>query len=224
MEGSAAAASAAATGHRHCKLPRLLGSYGGGASGASGGGGGGSDSKPDNVAQQQQQQQHAARQDEDDPEHDIIYVTSSSSSSDDEEQLDSTAHPRAEIQVVMQSMEPVDQRPSDSHLQQDREIFVLAVGTMASVPQGEYTCCPIAMEEFDKASVDYFPEDVCFVEGKPEYCVGRLPCGHRFHALSILYHLVVNGMTCPVCRCVCLCLSVLYKCGRKIKLLGMSNP
>lgn len=84
----------------------------------------------------------------------------------------------------------------------EQVVMVLKVGTMASIPKGEYTRCPIAMEDFDKACVEHMPADLCFLEGKPQYCVGRLPCGHRFHAVSIIYHACVNGMQCPVCRCV----------------------
>lgn len=78
--------------------------------------------------------------------------------------------------------------------------IMLKVGTMQTLAPGDYKTCPIAMEDFDKATVDSLKEDACFVEGRPEFCVGKLPCGHRFHAVSILYHMVINGMSCPVCR------------------------
>jgi hypothetical protein len=61
--------------------------------------------------------------------------------------------------------------------------------------------CPIAMEEFDKVDVpEYLPPGSCFVRDTPEYCVGKLPCGHLFHPVALICHMVVNGMTCPICR------------------------
>ena len=51
--------------------------------------------------------------------------------------------------------------------------------------------------------------DNCFVEDVPEYCVWRLPCGHHFHPVAVLCHMVVNGMNCPVCRWVRQCLPFL---------------
>ncbi len=62
--------------------------------------------------------------------------------------------------------------------------------------------CPIAMEDFDKAIVDFLPADSAFVQGQPELCICTLPCRHSFHALSILCHMALSGMRCPVCRCV----------------------
>lgn len=64
--------------------------------------------------------------------------------------------------------------------------------------------CPIAMEAFDKARVDFLPEDACFIKDRPELCIAELPCGHIFHALSILCHMAISGMRCPICRCVSL--------------------
>ena len=80
--------------------------------------------------------------------------------------------------------------------------MILRVGTMQSLVPGEYTSCPFSMEEFDKDSLEYLPPGSCFVQNDPSYCIGRLSCGHHFHAVSILYHMAINGMNCPLCRCV----------------------
>ena len=69
---------------------------------------------------------------------------------------------------------------------------------MDALGQHEDRTCPIAMDDFDKARVDFLPEDACFIEGRPEFCVATLPCGHRFHSLSILCHVVLSCMRCPV--------------------------
>ncbi len=90
------------------------------------------------------------------------------------------------------------------------------VTTLAGLAPGEYTSCPIAMEEFDKVQVsELLPLASgmgscssccnCFVLDRPEYCVGRLPCGHHFHPVAVLCHMVVNGMKCPVCRWGSIC-------------------
>ena len=78
--------------------------------------------------------------------------------------------------------------------------LTMKVDTMDVLKPGDYRCCPIAMEDFDEAYVENLHQGACFVQGKPQFCVATLQCGHRFHALSILYHMVVNGMSCPVCR------------------------
>ena len=78
--------------------------------------------------------------------------------------------------------------------------MVLTLHKIDSIPEGSNRMCPIAMDDFDKARVDFLPEDASFIEGQPEFCVGFLPCGHSFNALSILCHMTLSGMRCPVCR------------------------
>jgi hypothetical protein len=83
--------------------------------------------------------------------------------------------------------------------------IIMQLCSMASLGRDEDTSCPISMEEFDKAfvpSICNWPEECSFVEGRPDICIGVLPCGHKFHAVSLIYHMATNGMRCPVCRCV----------------------
>lgn len=83
--------------------------------------------------------------------------------------------------------------------------MVMKLHGMSSLLPGDDTSCPISMEEFDKAFVPAIcngPDECPFVEGVPELCIGKLPCGHRFHAVSLIYHMATNGMKCPVCRYV----------------------
>jgi hypothetical protein len=68
--------------------------------------------------------------------------------------------------------------------------------------------CPIALQAFDKATVDFLPEDSSFIEGRPDLCIASLPCGHHFHALSLLCNMALASMRCPICRCVCVCATV----------------
>ena len=79
-------------------------------------------------------------------------------------------------------------------------VLIMELSTMASLPDDVHRVCPITLEEFDRASVDFLPEDACFLKGRKDLCVGKLPCGHRFHALSILSHMVLTSMKCPICR------------------------
>ncbi len=109
----------------------------------------------------------------------------------------STTNKQPEINHILIPQVDLHEGSTD---EKDRQELVMKVGTMDVLSPGDYTSCPIAMDEFNKASVENLHEGACFVEGKPEFCVATLPCGHRFHALSILYHMVINGMKCPVCR------------------------
>jgi hypothetical protein len=114
--------------------------------------------------------------------------------------------------------------------ERDSESFPLILSGMDSLRPEEQRTCPIVLEEFDKvgdvflcavrppvsvlagginphvddvfqqATVDFLPEGSCFVEGKPELCIGTLPCGHRFHALALVCHMAFCSMTCPICR------------------------
>lgn len=67
----------------------------------------------------------------------------------------------------------------------------------------EESICPIQMEDFDKARLEFMDpsgDHSCFVQGRPELCVGTLPCGHRFCPSAVVYHMCISGMQCPVCR------------------------
>jgi len=75
--------------------------------------------------------------------------------------------------------------------------------------------CPIAMEAFDKATVDFLPDDACFIEGRADLCIALLPCGHHFHALSLLCNMALASMRCPICRySVCVCV---YACDQNVQ-------
>jgi hypothetical protein len=80
--------------------------------------------------------------------------------------------------------------------------IILKVSSMGILGPDDSNTCPISMEVFDKARVEFLPEDTCLFEGRPELCVGMLPCGHMFHSISIIFHMALSGMRCPVCRCV----------------------
>lgn len=61
--------------------------------------------------------------------------------------------------------------------------------------------CPICVEDFDKAQLEFLPPNTSFVEDRPELCVATLEeCGHSFFPLAILFHMLVSGMQCPMCR------------------------
>lgn len=59
--------------------------------------------------------------------------------------------------------------------------------------------CPITMERFKDSEVDFLP-GARVVRSKPELCVARLPCGHCAGAVPLMYHMLVSGMSCPLCR------------------------
>lgn len=59
--------------------------------------------------------------------------------------------------------------------------------------------CPITMESFDKADVEFLP-GARMIPEIPELCVGILPCGHCFGVVPLTYHMLRTGMQCPCCR------------------------
>ena len=97
------------------------------------------------------------------------------------------------------------QLQEDAHCAGSTKKMVMRLCTMESLSPEDERCCPISMDEFDKASVPSLKDmsTECLISGRPDLCIGKLPCGHRFHAVSIIYHMAMNGMKCPVCRCVC---------------------
>lgn len=66
-----------------------------------------------------------------------------------------------------------------------------------SKPQPGEECC-IAMEPIESYRLEWLPADA--VQGQPELTKATLPCGHGFHALSLLYFMAKCEMTCPCCR------------------------
>lgn len=79
--------------------------------------------------------------------------------------------------------------------------MVMLLSDTGVLGKEEDRICPIQMEEFEKACLDFMPPDkTCFLEGRPDLCVGTLQCGHRFCPSAIVYHMCISGMQCPVCR------------------------
>jgi hypothetical protein len=76
-----------------------------------------------------------------------------------------------------------------------------ALALELSVPQPGEECC-IAMDAMDTHRVDWLGEEgeQAVVAGQPHLSKATLPCGHGFHALTLLYHFAKNEMTCPCCR------------------------
>ena len=81
--------------------------------------------------------------------------------------------------------------------------IMLKLSNMQSLKEeNKDTICPILLEPFDEGRVEFLPEDACVVKARPDLCVGTLPCGHQFHALSIIAHMALSSMRCPICRYV----------------------
>lgn len=60
--------------------------------------------------------------------------------------------------------------------------------------------CPITLEPMAGYTLPFLEAGACVWEGQPELTKARLPCGHSFNALALLYHFAKNAMTCPCCR------------------------
>ena len=60
--------------------------------------------------------------------------------------------------------------------------------------------CSIAMESIATYRLAFLPPKACLIKNHPQLTKGRLPCGHSFSALALMYHFAKNSMTCPCCR------------------------
>jgi hypothetical protein len=67
------------------------------------------------------------------------------------------------------------------------------------LPPGDEGVCPITMEKYEVADVDFLP-GARIDPNHPEACAGMLPCGHVFGAVAILHHMASTTMQCPMCR------------------------
>lgn len=55
------------------------------------------------------------------------------------------------------------------------------------------------MDPHDRSEVDFLP-GVSFIKNRKELCAAKLPCGHLVSIMPLVYHMIVTGMTCPMCR------------------------
>lgn len=75
---------------------------------------------------------------------------------------------------------------------------VLLQGVDALGPNEE-NCCPITLDKFENSEVDFLPGE-CIIKKHPNLCIGVLPCGHKCSAVPLLFHMLVSGVKCPMCR------------------------
>lgn len=116
-------------------------------------------------------------------------------------QTENSGNTESEVVVVFTPHQILDDEgPSSSMQMHDPLSMTVTISSMNDLPESCNKVCPIAMEDFDKARIDFLPEDACFLENRPDMCVATLPCGHRFNALSVMCHMVLTSMRCPVCR------------------------
>lgn len=59
--------------------------------------------------------------------------------------------------------------------------------------------CPLTLDAIKSSKLDFLP-DAPFSTIRPQHSKLTLPCGHSFHALSLIYAFCKNGMRCPCCR------------------------
>ena len=70
--------------------------------------------------------------------------------------------------------------------------------TLTCPDEGEE--CPITMEPMKDDSLAFLPSGTTMHESYPKFTKATLECNHSFGALTLLYHMAINGMTCPCCR------------------------
>jgi hypothetical protein len=66
----------------------------------------------------------------------------------------------------------------------------------------EGTECSIALDKFDDVRLDC-TGDAIFSDKIPKYCIGLMKCGHMFSILSLVNHMAMCNMMCPMCRDGC---------------------
>lgn len=67
-----------------------------------------------------------------------------------------------------------------------------------SIPAEEDEC-PLTLDTIKASKLEFLP-DTPFCQERPQHSKLTLPCGHAFHALSLLYSWCKSGMRCPCCR------------------------
>ena len=67
-----------------------------------------------------------------------------------------------------------------------------------SIPSADDEC-PLTLEPISQSKLDFLP-DAPFISDRPLHSKLTLPCGHSFHALTLIYSWCKNGMSCPFCR------------------------
>ena len=61
--------------------------------------------------------------------------------------------------------------------------------------------CDIMMTPIHDVCMDFLPGDTCMFPAYPVVNKAVIRgCGHKFHALSLVYHFMRNTMACPKCR------------------------
>lgn len=60
--------------------------------------------------------------------------------------------------------------------------------------------CVITQESFEDVSAPASEDCPSFYEHLPNFCIGRLPCGHHFSLTGIARSFALSDMRCPVCR------------------------
>ena len=73
-------------------------------------------------------------------------------------------------------------------------VITVRLLSIADLPPGTDNICPISMEPFNIVTPDCFSQTTVFDPSHPDLCVAMLPCGHKFSALSLLYHMSVSDM------------------------------
>lgn len=61
------------------------------------------------------------------------------------------------------------------------------------------TECPITLEPFNRADVDFLPGARLVPEEK-DLVAAKLPCNHVMGAIPLVYHMMTTNIRCPICR------------------------
>jgi hypothetical protein len=80
-----------------------------------------------------------------------------------------------------------------------KDTMDLQLEQMSDLSDDVETICPILQDRFDECVLDC-ASDLMINPKNPALCIAKLPCGHRFSALGVLYSMAISSLRCPCCR------------------------
>ena len=109
--------------------------------------------------------------------------------------MDGTKKSKAEPAVIQYDI--VERSPtsrlSGSSLWTEPKRKFLTVSLCIPEPDEE---CPLTLDKITDSKLEFLP-DTTFLKDNPLHTKMRLPCGHSFHAMALIYCWCKTNMLCP---------------------------
>lgn len=79
------------------------------------------------------------------------------------------------------------------------EPVTLSVQFSESEPDDE---CPLCQDKIQEADLEFINKSTTVLPKFPHFDKATIAsCGHSFHGVALVYHMLKNQMACPICRC-----------------------